>query len=489
MTPTTLLRRLHRDDEGYALVIAMLLTSIMMVSLVVALNAGNSALRGSELGVRWTRTLAVAEAGIDDAILTLAQDRGASSPCPIGGGTACETESGDYQVSWAMDVSGDVTVNSIAFYPDLATKQFTREVQVLLEPVPAFTYALYSEDTLVIKNNPVVTGDVYSSTNVTIDNNTSVCGSVIAAGGDITLGSNTKILKSNVDTGCTGKDGRAWANGSILLGGGTTTVAGSATASAPTGTACSVAGSASVIGGAGSVQGNATACGSISGVAVTGTSNAGTATTPPASSGLPSFVFDPQAYASLVCYPSTGDCAQDNTSDSAVSDFQTYVDANIGALSGEYAVWQTNPSTSTTLNLDGLFLADDLTIITNAPIDFGNTSEILSAVPAEFVIISLYVPPVGTSCTTNGGDCSIYGQNAIEFDRGDLADPDDGVVGLLYTTGKLSFKNQGDPGEGALYAGSMDIKNGFDIVYNSRIARVLGFGTNLEVTLWQELTV
>jgi hypothetical protein len=77
----------------------------------------------------------------------------------------------------------------------------------------------------------------------------------------------------------------------------------------------------------------------------------------------------------------------------------------------------------------------------------------------------------------------------VEFDRGVEEDPNDGVVGLLYTTGKMAFKNQGDPGEGALYAGAMDLKNGFDIVYNSRIERVMGFGTNLEATLWQELNV
>ena len=67
------------------------------------------------------------------------------------------------------------------------------------------------------------------------------------------------------------------------------------------------------------------------------------------------------------------------------------------------------------------------------------------------------------------------------------------MVGLLYTTGKMAFKNGpqngADPGEGALYAASMDLKNGYDIVYNSRIERVLGFGTTYERTLWQELNL
>ena len=75
------IRRLHRDERGYALVIAMLLMAIMMVSLVVALNAGNAALRESDFGVKWARTLAVAESGVDDAITTLIQDRSAASDC------------------------------------------------------------------------------------------------------------------------------------------------------------------------------------------------------------------------------------------------------------------------------------------------------------------------------------------------------------------------------------------------------------------------
>jgi hypothetical protein len=35
----------------------------------------------------------------------------------------------------------------------------------------------------------------------------------------------------------------------------------------------------------------------------------------------------------------------------------------------------------------------------------------------------------------------------------------------------------------------MDLKNGFQIEYNGRIQKVLGFGVGLEQTLWQELNV
>jgi hypothetical protein len=84
------------------------------------------------------------------------------------------------------------------------------------------------------------------------------------------------------------------------------------------------------------------------------------------------------------------------------------------------------------------------------------------------------------------------GKNSIEFDAGLLSDPDDGVVGLLYTPGKMAFQNQCvtcGPGEGALYASSISMQNNYDIIYNSRVERTLGFGQNLQQTLWQEINV
>ena len=52
-----------------------------------------------------------------------------------------------------------------------------------------------------------------------------------------------------------------------------------------------------------------------------------------------------------------------------------------------------------------------------------------------------------------------------------------------------SANNFASTGDGALYAQSMDFKNGFNIIYNSRVERVLGFGTTLEQVLWQEINV
>ena len=56
------IRRLHHEEQGYSLVIAILLLSVMMVLLVVALDAGNASLGQSSKSLEWSKALTVAEA-------------------------------------------------------------------------------------------------------------------------------------------------------------------------------------------------------------------------------------------------------------------------------------------------------------------------------------------------------------------------------------------------------------------------------------------
>ena len=261
------------------------------------------------------------------------------------------------------------------------------------------------------------------------------------------------------------------------------------------------------------VNGAAKACGSISSVTGATSTTAGAASIAPVPISFPQFVFDPTNYPSsgtdplrLQCYPSGGICGS-NDSSTAIADFNAYI-ATQTSLTGTFGVWQSNPqpmsnagncSSASTTQIcfpDSPTLSGDFTLVTNAPVDFGNTTTISttsSSVAADMTVVSTYQPTSGTTCDTNGGDCSIYGQNAVEFDGGDVSDPNDGVVGLLYTTGKMAFKNGPQSlsvsVEGALYAASMDLKNGYNISYNARTERVLGFGTTYERTLWQELNV
>ena len=253
-------RRLRKEEDGYALVISVILLFVMMMLLVVGLQAGNSALNQAQRGIEWTRTLTVAESGVNDAMVRLSGDRSATSPCPTSGSTVCDAEGGEYQVDW-LGSGSSVVITSTGYYPTLDTAEITRTVRVTLEPAPTFRYALFSEDFLEIKNNPVVTGDIYSQVGVDIGNNTTVCGSVVVANGTVTMGSNARVAKELALTGCSGKNGLVWVGGSIAGSNGVV-IEGDAKASAPTGASCSSASTSYQIVG-GSVLGNATACGRI----------------------------------------------------------------------------------------------------------------------------------------------------------------------------------------------------------------------------------
>jgi len=483
-TQPRLYRRLQREEDGYALVVATILMFVMMILVVVGLDAGTSALQQSQRGIEWSRTLSVAENGVNDAMARLSADRSSASACSTSTSSVCSTDNGQYQVSWSTASDGSITIDSYGYFPTKAASKISRHLRVTMEPAPAFTNALFAQDSIQIKNNEKIVGDIYSQLGVTIGNNAEICGSIVVANGDVTMTNGATAQKTDVSLNCSGKGGSVWAGGSILNSG---RIYGDAKASGPSGTTCSAASTSYQITG-GTVDGNATACGRITGT-VSGVNRwPGIPTTQPAVQPLPAYTFDPANYPGIHCYPSGGTCGA-TTSTTAVTLANAAIAATRTNLMGTYAIWQTTPSQSTIVSLDGIVLGGDTTIVTNAPIDFGNTDTVgltSGVTKATFTVISLY-QPTGT-CSDQGGDCSIYGKNAIVFAKGDATDLSDGVAGLLYTTGKMGFKNK-PAMEGALYAGSMDIKNGFDIVYNPRIANILGFGSSLQPSLWEELDV
>jgi hypothetical protein len=512
-----LLRAMHRE-EGYSLVISMLLMAIMMVLLAVSLDAGSASLHQSSLSLQWSKALVVAEGGADAAVTLLGQSRTPTNSCAIGTSNVCNGVDGQYQVRWcpgstgcsSSSTAGRIVVDSIGYYPDRANAQFAREVEITYEPIPSFKYALFSQTALSVANNMTVMGDIYSAGDITVGQGATVCGSVVSSGGGVTLVQQAQILQSYSTLGCSGKSGNVWTGGTggITLGS-TVSVAGSLKASNPSTATCSSSGTNYAIqqsNGSSTVTGTATACGKIDSGVSAATVTAGSATSQPVPVTFPPFTFDPHNYSSLTCYPTTTpitDCGSNDATD-AVTNFNAWL-ATQTSLHGTYAVWQRTPSSSTAINLStsncstSRTLSGDFTLITNAPVNFGNTCTFASAsgtASADMYVVSTYQPT--GSCTaqlvqTGGADCSVYGQNAIEFDSGDQTNPDDGVVGLLYTTGKMAFVNSSnnvaDVGDGALYAQSMDFKNGFNVIYNPRVERVLGFGASYEQVLWQEKNI
>ena len=486
-----LLLRLHRDESGYALITAILLLAIMSLLMTVSLSAGDSVNNLTSRSSRYTALLGVAESGVNDAVTRLAANRAAvpsSTGCLYDGTstTGCTGPGGQYQVTWQKLPRGKIQITSYGYYPSAsawlsgAKLSTARKVQVLLGPPRSFQYALFSETGLDIKNNETVYGDIFANEKINLGNNAVVCGSIDNATLGVDLGSNAEVVKTVAGSTCDG-DGNVTSGGSITMQT-TSLIEGNATSSAPTQQDCPPSPNTLYSITNGTVDGTATACGIIT--ATSPDTHPNTKTSPPTTQALPAFTFDPSNYTDLTCFPSTGTCGPSNTSSSAVTSFNALSKTN---FKGTYAVWQTQPTTNTRLDLSGLTIGGDLTIVTNAPVDFGNTGTVTGVSGSTFVVISEYVPPTGTTCTDNGGDCSIYGKNSIVVDGGDPNNPDDGIAMLLYTPGKMAFKNQGNAAEGALYAGNMDLKNGFTVTYNSRIDSVIGFGAELRRKLWLEL--
>lgn len=482
-----MLTRLKRREDGFAMVTAVAVLAIMSILLVVVLTAGNSAFEVSERNARFTRTLAVAEAGIDDVVGTLGVNGAAPNLCAIGTSDTCPASGGEYQVSWTRAPDGTVTVTSVGYQPSMANAQISRKLEAIYIPVPSFKDVLYADTSIAIKNNQVVIGDIVANGAIQLGTGALVCGSLTSSSGGIEILSGARVVKTYDDGAgktCFGKSGNVWTGGTIKMGA-TSVVEGDATASPPAGTvSCPLVPDTTYAILSGTVQGNATACGRITASSPNPLSP-NTVTDPPAATSLPPFTFDPNNYTSITCIPFSNPCDPANTSDIAYQQFNTLSKVN---MKGVYAVWQTNPSQATVVDLTEMSVGGDLTIITNAPLYFGNTTPIPSTGPALVTVVSLYEPPPFTTCDTNGGDCSIYAQNSVVFDSGDPANPNDAIAAVLYSPGKCAFKNFVNGAEGAMYCGSMDIKNGFDIAYNSRIERMVGFGGVLERTLWQEIS-
>src|SRR5207248_9327463 len=126
---------LHRGEEGYALVVAVILISVMMILMAVSLTAATSSLRNSEDSVRFARTLSVAEAGVNDAITRLGENRTGTSPCLRGSATTCTASGGVFQVSWA-EAGGNIVVTPDGYYPNLASPRYQPVLQWTFEHVP-----------------------------------------------------------------------------------------------------------------------------------------------------------------------------------------------------------------------------------------------------------------------------------------------------------------------------------------------------------------
>ena len=201
-----------------------------------------------------------------------------------------------------------------------------------------------------------------------------------------------------------------------------------------------------------------------------------TCTAAPATKAIPEFTYNPANYT-----PAPLEFA-------STSAFQTYVNAHKNSMSGTFRVYGPTNDGNQYVDITGIRVAGDLTIVANGPITADQGSADVTALNNDdklMVLVSYYEPPSGAAaCASNGGnpgDCAIGVKNNFQVSNN--------TATLVYApNGPIAFKNNAEF-FGAVYGANIVMKNNQVTTYDSRVEQIVGFGpVTLEQESWQELT-
>lgn len=469
--------RTYREEDGIAMIIAVVLSSVIVTLAVMSMTVANHADKAAARGRHWVQALHVAESGVEKAIAKIEQSGVYTGT--ITGSTA----EGTYTVSVTHDSRMNYTLTATGAVRQGRQLSATRKLRVTLSPPASFKYALFSNTSVVTKNNDRIEGDIWANQNAVVTQGTVVTGSITGATGYVHIDNGSRVDKDVTAGGfnpATNYAVHLSTNG---------IVGGNATASVvnpPDPITCGGANpnsytvrldSGAVINGWAKSWGSKTGPGNVAGGATNNICLPAPATIP-----LPTFTYSPSNYdpATLREFgtPTT-------PSANAVTDFNNWVNAQPGKqISGTFYVNQSGAvNQSTKLDLTGTTIVGDLTIITNTPIFSNGTADTVS--PEKIaVLISSYKPPTGTICSVDDDltECSIRLKN--NFQTGCA------TAILAYAPfGPTAIKNNQEAC-GAVYSDSIEIMNNQTLKYDARVERVVGFGPRtLEINRWLEVRV
>lgn len=445
-----------RRDGGFAMVVSMLVVTVLLVMTMGLLASGLHLQAATARDVRWNKALQVAEAAVDQAIYHLSTDATYAAGGPVTG----STPDGTFTVAVERPEPGWVIVTATGEVAGVR-----RRIQVTYGPAASFTYALFSDTGLVVKNNDATTGDVFANGSIVMKQNSGVRGSVTAATGTIFMENGARIRKNG------GQGGNAYSGGFDLRAGwgiylsNNAVIEGDAFAQEETCSPPDPDPSRYSIVAGGTVQGNALAGGTISG-SVQGTATPFNCQVRQPTKQLPAFHFLPENYPSVTSF--CGGASYDPCAGSAEG-FQAWADAHSSSLTGVFYVNDTNPAD--VIDLGGKTIAGDFTLITNTLIDFNNNTTYSGSPDARVTFVSL-------NPSTDPPAINIKNNFTI---------PDPPPAVLVYSTGLIYVKNNAES-NGAVYAGAISIKNNLDITYDPRVERTVGFGpVRYERVSWKEL--
>ncbi|MGD9701841.1 MAG: hypothetical protein AB7Q42_18585 [Acidimicrobiia bacterium] len=383
---------LARPDDGFTLVMAVLITAIVFSLGATWLSYADHQNSASAYDRRRQQAIDAANAGlvVADAALARNSAYAGTAATDFAGGSA------QFELSVSVDPTDPTgfrrIITSTGFAPaksEPGTGRRTMRQVVELEPL-GFQYAMFSESAIITGSSAGVVGDMYANGSITLGNSQDYVGHIYTQG-NVTTGSNQQIT------------GDIYAAGTISVTSSSTTLAGSA-----------YAGVDIVTGG--TVRNNAQAGGTIGCTKVQGSCSPGS---PPAGlpvQHLPTFTWEPSNYSSVTTY------ADGAAFVSAVSKHDT---SGAFQVTGDVAF----------ANNDSLYLVGDMTIVATGNIALPRQVENRAAggAPVQLTIVS-----------SGGGNITPFNNFTIPST----------VTTLMFTEGNFDAKNS-STFTGALYAGSL----------------------------------
>jgi hypothetical protein len=489
-----LVHRLHREEEGVAMLMAVVLTSVIATLAVTTLAVSTHSDQATARGRHFTQALHVAESGVNRAMAAVQEANGAlkATDCTSGASvTSCSftgaTEEGTYDVTVTRQARNRYQIDSTGKVNEGNQLSSERSLRVTLAPPRSFSNALFSYTTVETKNNDVVTGDIWANDNVILADGTEVEGSINAAGGYILL-NNGAHVSGDATSGKYDESSEAaiYVNGGASIDG----LAKASVMNPPNPQTCGEADPNMYTVFAennATIGGGATTWGSIGGGgSIAGPITQNVCTTAPAPIPMPAFTYSAANYDAATLYEFG---TTSTPSATAVADFETWLSAHGDQIAGTFHINQMAPvSQNTRIDLTHATITGDLSIITNTPIYTNGTEDLSSISDGLVLLASTYEPPQGSSCDVNqdNSECAAHIKN--NFAVCDPSGSDMGTAVLVYTPyGPAAVKNNALQC-GAIYADSIQIKNNQTLEYDPRVERLVGFGdVTLDVVRWLEV--
>jgi hypothetical protein len=456
-----------RDERGLAMVMTVVIMLVAAMLAAVILTQGTSVDRHSGRGKNWNQALQNADAGVEQAIAALQAGNGAV-PAPM----TQATVDGSYQVTVQYLGRNRYQIDSIGSVGTVSGLAAERHVRVIMAPPKSFKFALFSLSSVDTKNNNLINGDVWAMGEVTVQGGDKIDGSVTSATGWLVMEQNSEIT-GDVHTG--GSAPNSYAVDGRKNG---TKIGGNVKASSTSPDCADDAGHSQYRVDVGTISGNLTTWGAIAnGQSDSAKLFTNTCTDPPSLEPFPQFIYNPANY-----NPAPVTFAD-------ASAFQTYINANKSNMKGTFVVGGSDTDPNNFVDITGIKVSGDLTIIANGPITADQGSAAVEAANQDeklLVLVSYYRPIGQAACQDNGGnpgDCAIGVKNNF------APDGSDNTATLVYApNGPVAFKNNAEF-LGAVYASNIVLKNNQTTTYDPRVEQIVGFGpVTLEQESWQELS-